>query len=80
MIFFQTDSTDPAYNLAYEQYMFDTLPVGEEAFGLWQNRSSVIVGRHQNAASEVDVEYLISNDIFLVRRLSGGGAVYHDLK
>ncbi len=46
---------------------------------LWQNDSSVIIGRHQNAFEEVDMPYLMENSIALVRRSSGGGAVYHDL-
>jgi len=79
MLYFTTNSTDSAYNLAFEQRMFDTLPAGEAALGLWRNRSAVIVGRHQDAASEVDAGHLRAEGIALTRRLSGGGAVYHDL-
>ncbi|MCL1855405.1 MAG: lipoate--protein ligase [Clostridia bacterium] len=78
MLYFTTDSTDSAFNLAFEQRMFDSMPAGETALGLWRNRSAVIIGRHQDAASEVDAGYLRDNGIALTRRLSGGGAVYHD--
>ena len=66
-------------NLALEQYLFDTLPEGESCFLLWQNSPSVIVGRYQNTAEEVNGPFLREKDIPVVRRMSGGGAVYHDL-
>ena len=46
---------------------------------LWQNRSAVIIGKYQNALAEIDLPYVEQNGIQVVRRLSGGGAVYHDL-
>jgi lipoate-protein ligase A len=51
----------------------------ETVFCLWQNRPSVIVGLNQNPYAEVDVKYLEANNITLARRVTGGGAVYHDL-
>lgn len=73
-------TTDPTYNLAAEEIIFDSLAeVGEEYFLLWQNAPSVIVGRHQNTAEEVNEEYVKAHNIPVVRRNTGGGAVYHDL-
>lgn len=72
-------STDPAFNLALEQYVFDALPRNKNYFFLWQNDNAVIVGRHQNTMAEVNEEYIKEKRIRVVRRLSGGGAVYHDL-
>lgn len=73
-------TTDPAFNLAVEEVLFDSLKnAGEEYFLLWQNAPSVIVGRHQNTAEEVNEEYVKARNIPVVRRTTGGGAVYHDL-
>ncbi len=74
------DSIDPTYNLAMEETLFESLAnVGEEYFLLWQNAPSVIVGCHQNTAEEVNEEYVKKHNIPVVRRITGGGAVYHDL-
>ena len=67
------------FNLAMEQYVFDALPRSDSWFILWQNAPSVIIGKYQNAYAEVNREYLLEHNIPLIRRLSGGGAVYHDL-
>lgn len=72
-------STDPAFNLALEQYVFDALPRNRNYFFLWQNDNAVIVGRHQNTLAEINEPFIRENRIRVVRRLSGGGAVYHDL-
>lgn len=72
-------STDPAFNLALEQYVFDALPRHRNYFFLWQNDNAVIVGRHQNTLAEINESYIREKRIRVVRRLSGGGAVYHDL-
>ena len=72
-------TTDPDFNLALEQYVFDTLPRDRNYFMLWQNDNAVIVGRHQNTMAEVNEPYIRENGIRVVRRLSGGGAVYHDM-
>ncbi len=77
MLFIESYETDPHYNLALEEYLF--LNKTEEIFMLWQNHSSIIIGKNQNAMAEVDYSYVTQHDIPVVRRLSGGGAVYHDL-
>lgn len=70
--------TDPYENLALEEYL---LRKGwdEELFLLWQNADTVVIGRYQNAAEEVNTVYAARNGVTLVRRMTGGGAVYHDL-
>lgn len=77
--FIELHTTDPAFNLAAEQYVFDSLPKEDNYFMLWQNGPSVIVGRHQNTLAEINVPYVEGKKLPVVRRLSGGGAVYHDL-
>ncbi|MBQ7222249.1 MAG: lipoate--protein ligase [Bacteroidales bacterium] len=70
-------STDPYRNLAAEEYIFERFD--EPVFRLWQNSPSVIIGQNQNALAEIDYAYVKENKIPVVRRLSGGGAVFHDL-
>lgn len=77
--FIELSTTDPAFNLAVEEYVFDRLSRDYAYFMLWQNRPSVIIGRHQNTAAEVNETFIRENGISVIRRLSGGGAVYHDL-
>lgn len=71
--------TDPQMNLAFEEYVFNQMDKNESYFLLWQNENAVIVGKHQNTIEEINQEYVKENDIKVVRRLSGGGAVYHDM-
>lgn len=68
--------TDPAWNLALEECM--TRSLRGPGFMLWQNRPSVIVGRNQNTMAEINMPYLRSHNIPAVRRITGGGTVYHD--
>ncbi len=70
------DSTDPYYNLALEEWLM--MNCDEDVFILWQNRPTVVIGRYQNAYAEVNIPYAEKNGISVVRRMSGGGAVYHD--
>lgn len=73
------NSTDPTFNLALEESLFNGLTAQSQSiFLLWQNEPSVIVGRHQNTAEEVSTAYATEHNINVVRRMTGGGAVYHD--
>lgn len=74
---YYVSKTDDAYfNLAMEEYLMKN--IDEEIFYIYINSPSVIIGKNQNPYSEVGIDYLKKNNINLVRRLSGGGAVYHD--
>ncbi len=79
MIYLESPSTDAEFNLALEQYVFDEMDRSEEYFMLWQNANAVIIGKNQNTIEEISQDYVKANAIQVVRRLSGGGAVYHDL-
>lgn len=70
--------TDPTLNLAMEEYVLKHLPAEESYFLFYINRPSIIVGKNQNTIEEVNKEYIDKNNIDVVRRISGGGAVYHD--
>jgi len=72
-----SESTDAYFNLASEEYLLKH--TDEEIFYLWRNDNSIIVGTNQNALSEINVDYVKEKNIKVVRRLTGGGAVYHDL-
>lgn len=71
--------TDPFFNLAAEEYLFRHAVETETVCLLWQNRPSVIIGKHQDAESEINRPFAAAHHILLARRFSGGGAVYHDL-
>lgn len=79
MKYIVNNSNDPAYNIALEAYAFKELTDLDEIFILWINEPAIIIGKHQNAIQEINKEYTDANGIHVVRRLSGGGAVYHDL-
>jgi len=71
--------TDPHFNLAVEEYILSNCKDEETYFLLWQNEPSIIIGKHQNTIEEINNAFVGDNNIHVVRRLSGGGAVYHDL-
>lgn len=71
------ESTDPYFNVATDEYILKYLK--EDCFMLWRNDNAIIVGKYQNTLSEINYDYVKENNIAIVRRISGGGAVYHDL-
>lgn len=77
MRFLWLPTQNPHHNLAVEAYLLQEAE--DDVFMLWQNDNSVIVGRHQNTLAEINLEYVEQNHIVVARRLTGGGAVFHDL-
>ena len=76
MICIKSDSNDPYFNLAAEEYLLKERK--EDIYFQYINAPSVVIGKHQNALSEINLDYMNKNEILLARRISGGGAVYHD--
>ena len=76
--YLETGSIDPYYNLAFEEYVLTHRTEGDYLL-LWQNESTVVVGRNQNTAEEINADFVEAHSIRVVRRNTGGGAVYHDL-
>ncbi|KAA5808141.1 lipoate--protein ligase [Thermoanaerobacterium thermosaccharolyticum] len=77
MIYVYNKITDPYFNLAAEEYLLKQF--NDECFMLWRNKPSIIIGKNQNALAEINLDYVKEHNIPVVRRLSGGGAVFHDL-
>lgn len=78
MIHIINENNKPQYNLALEEYAVKHIFDGEDILILWQNEPSVIIGRNQNAEAEINKRFIQERNINVVRRPSGGGAVYHD--
>ena len=73
------DSKDPRFNLALEEYVLKYLDSNEDFILLWQNANSIIIGRNQNTVEEINAKLVKEHDVQVVRRITGGGAVYHDM-
>jgi len=78
MLIIDSPSNNAWFNIASEEYLLNTYP-NDEIFLLYVNAPSIIVGRFQNTLAEINLDYVTENKIKVVRRMSGGGAVYHDL-
>ena len=78
MFYIRNPSRNPYFNLALEEYALRNLPKDRSYFMLWQNDPAIIIGASQNTMEEINPEFVKRNGIHVVRRRSGGGAVYHD--
>ena len=76
MLLYQSRLRDPFFNIACEEYFLKNFD--DDFFYLYINDPSIIVGKHQNTIAEINVPFVFENDIRVVRRLSGGGTVFHD--
>ncbi len=76
MLFVRNSSLDPWFNIAAEEYLLKHFD--KEIIMLWRSNPSIIVGKHQNTLAEINLEYVRKNEIPVLRRLSGGGTVFHD--
>lgn len=77
MLCIESPYHDPFFNLASEEYLLKSYQ--EDIFLIYRNNPSIVVGKHQNTLAEIHVGYVLENGISVARRISGGGAVYHDL-
>lgn len=77
MKFLILKSKNPHKNLAIEEYLFKN--ADDDIFMLWQNEPTVVIGKNQNAFAEINHDFLKRKNIHIARRITGGGAVYHDL-
>jgi lipoate-protein ligase A len=76
MLCLNRQEKDPNFNIAAEEYFLKNFE--EEFMMVWINSPSIVVGKHQNLMEEVDIGYVIDHKIPVIRRISGGGTVYHD--
>ncbi len=74
----KSNLNDPCRNLAAEEFLTANIAAGDEILFLWQNAPTVVIGKNQNSRAECDLEKMAADGVLLSRRLSGGGAVFHD--
>ena len=79
MLHIRNDNHDPCFNLALEEYFLKHAAITDDLVILWRNQPTVVIGRNQNIVAEINQAFIAERGIQVVRRLSGGGAVYHDL-
>ena len=79
MIYLETHSLDPTWNLAFEEYCLKELQQFDRILLLWQNANAIIIGHYQNTENEVNLDAARNYGAQIVRRSSGGGTVYHDM-
>ena len=78
VLYMETGSQDPAFNLAFEEYVLTHRREGAYLL-LWQNDNTIVIGQNQNAEAEINRTFVEEHGIHVVRRTTGGGAVYHDM-
>jgi lipoate-protein ligase A len=77
MLCIERTITDPYFNIAAEEYVLKEF--SDDVFMLWRNEPCIIVGKHQNTLAEINLDYVTEHKISVVRRITGGGTVFHDL-
>lgn len=77
MLLIQSHTTNPYINIATEEYLLKS--ISEPVFFIYRNAPSIIIGKHQNALAEINYDFITKQNIPVIRRLSGGGTVFHDL-
>lgn len=78
VFYLETGSQNPYYNLAFEEFVLTHRVEGDYLI-LWQNDNTIVIGQNQNAEEEINRSFVEAHQIHVVRRSTGGGAVYHDL-
>ena len=76
MLLINRKQSDPFFNIAAEEYFLKNFD--DEFVMIWQNNPSVVIGKHQNTFAEINTSYLDEKNIPVIRRISGGGTVFHD--
>lgn len=76
MLIVLNSETEPYFNLAAEEFLLKEKD--EDIFMLWRNDKALVVGKHQNTMAELNIDFVLENSIRVIRRLSGGGTVFHD--